>query len=125
MGARYGKGSAEYKKAGCVRKSERKQRSVASPKQGAGVAEAVEQTRENLRDKRLVYPAQGRQRRYVEVSQWSPLLEIPERNLVITPEQGEQMSILVKQLQVVAAVLWQDRASSWLSLNSVASFKCI
>ncbi|MEL6249815.1 MAG: hypothetical protein AAFN18_12885 [Cyanobacteria bacterium J06554_6] len=36
--------------------------------------------------------------RYVEVSQWSPLLEIPERNLVITPEQGEQMSILVKRL---------------------------
>jgi len=36
--------------------------------------------------------------RYVEMSQWSPLLETPGRNLVITPEQGEQMSILVKRL---------------------------
>ncbi|MEM6353016.1 MAG: hypothetical protein AAF766_19860 [Cyanobacteria bacterium P01_D01_bin.14] len=36
--------------------------------------------------------------RYVEVSQWGPVIEIPKNKLVIRPEQGEQMSILVKRL---------------------------
>ena len=36
--------------------------------------------------------------RYVEISQWSPLIEIPENRLIITPAQGDVMSILVKRL---------------------------
>ena len=36
--------------------------------------------------------------RYVEVSQWSPLIEIPDGRLVLSPDQGEQMSMLVKRL---------------------------
>ena len=36
--------------------------------------------------------------RYVEISQWSPLIEIPENQLLITPAQGEVMSILVRRL---------------------------
>ena len=36
--------------------------------------------------------------RYVETSQWSPLIEIPENRLIITPAQGDVMSILVKRL---------------------------
>ncbi|MBE9068135.1 hypothetical protein IQ260_15895 [Leptolyngbya cf. ectocarpi LEGE 11479] len=35
---------------------------------------------------------------YVEVNQWSPLIEIPEGNLVIRSDQGEQMSIVVRRL---------------------------
>ncbi|MEM7062861.1 MAG: pentapeptide repeat-containing protein [Cyanobacteria bacterium P01_B01_bin.77] len=34
---------------------------------------------------------------YVEVNQWSPLIEIPEGNLLIRPDQGEQMSIVVRR----------------------------
>ena len=36
--------------------------------------------------------------RYVEVSQWSPLVQIPERRLVFTTEEGEQMSLLTRRL---------------------------
>ena len=36
--------------------------------------------------------------RYVETSQWSPAHRNPDQRLVLTPEQGEQMSILVKRL---------------------------
>ena len=36
--------------------------------------------------------------RYVEVSQWSPLVRIPERRLVFTTEEGEQMSLLTRRL---------------------------
>ncbi|MEO0541526.1 MAG: hypothetical protein AAFZ80_11775 [Cyanobacteria bacterium P01_A01_bin.105] len=36
--------------------------------------------------------------RYVEVSQWSPLVQIPERRLVFTTEAGEQMSLLTRRL---------------------------
>ena len=36
--------------------------------------------------------------RYVEVSQWSPLVQIPERRLVLTTEEGEQMSLLTRRL---------------------------
>ena len=49
VGARYGKDSAEYKKAGGVRKSERKQRSVAGSKQAADTAKTVEQSLKKLR----------------------------------------------------------------------------
>ncbi|MEM8504397.1 MAG: phage integrase N-terminal SAM-like domain-containing protein [Cyanobacteria bacterium P01_D01_bin.1] len=34
----------------------------------------------------------------VEVNQWGPVIEISTGKLVIQPEQGEQMSILVKRL---------------------------
>ncbi|MEO0759821.1 MAG: hypothetical protein AAFY78_23440 [Cyanobacteria bacterium J06648_16] len=36
--------------------------------------------------------------RYVEVSQWSPLVQIPEQRLVFTTEEGEQMSLLTRRL---------------------------
>ena len=36
--------------------------------------------------------------RYVETSQWSPLIEIPENRLILTPNQGEVISILMKRL---------------------------
>ena len=36
--------------------------------------------------------------RYVDTTQWSPLIEIPENRLIITPSQGDVMSILVKRL---------------------------
>jgi hypothetical protein len=36
--------------------------------------------------------------RYVETVQWSPLVEIPNNQLIITPRVGEVMSLLVKYL---------------------------
>ncbi|MEO0541375.1 MAG: hypothetical protein AAFZ80_10995 [Cyanobacteria bacterium P01_A01_bin.105] len=36
--------------------------------------------------------------RYVEVSQWSPLIDIPDRRLMLTVNQGEQMSLLTRRL---------------------------
>ena len=36
--------------------------------------------------------------RYVEVSQWSPLMEIPSGQLVIVPRPEEQMTILVRRV---------------------------
>lgn len=36
--------------------------------------------------------------RYVENALWSPLVPIPNDQLIITPQQGEMMSILVKHL---------------------------
>ncbi len=37
--------------------------------------------------------------RYVENALWSPLVTIPNNQLIITPRQGEVMSILVRHLQ--------------------------
>lgn len=37
--------------------------------------------------------------RYVENVLWSPLVPIPNDQLIITPRQGEVMSILVKHLR--------------------------
>ncbi|MEO0539709.1 MAG: hypothetical protein AAFZ80_02465 [Cyanobacteria bacterium P01_A01_bin.105] len=36
--------------------------------------------------------------RYVETSQWTPLVDIPLGQLIVTPAQGEQMSMLVRRL---------------------------
>ncbi|MGD1865915.1 MAG: hypothetical protein ACFB0D_15300 [Phormidesmis sp.] len=36
--------------------------------------------------------------RYVENALWSPLLPIPEGQLIITPKQGEVMSLLIKNV---------------------------
>ena len=36
--------------------------------------------------------------KYVEPSQWSPLIDIPDNRLVLTPDQGDTMSILIKRL---------------------------
>ena len=36
--------------------------------------------------------------RYVETSQWSPLIEIPERRLVLSADQGEVLSLLARRL---------------------------
>ena len=36
--------------------------------------------------------------RYVEISQWSPTLDVPDGRLVITPESGSVISMLVKRL---------------------------
>ncbi|MEM9979315.1 MAG: hypothetical protein AAF808_16925 [Cyanobacteria bacterium P01_D01_bin.2] len=35
---------------------------------------------------------------YVETSHWSPLIEIPNNRLILTPDQGDVMSILSKRL---------------------------
>ena len=35
---------------------------------------------------------------YVEPSQWSPLIEIPDNQLLLTPDQGDVISILMKRL---------------------------
>ncbi|NJM99585.1 MAG: hypothetical protein HC800_22760 [Phormidesmis sp. RL_2_1] len=37
--------------------------------------------------------------RYVENALWSPLVSIPNEQIIITPRQGEVMSILVRQLR--------------------------
>ena len=37
-------------------------------------------------------------RRYVETSQWSPLIEVPENRLILTPEPGEVVSLLTRRL---------------------------
>ena len=36
--------------------------------------------------------------RYVETSQWSPLIEIPDNRLILTPDQGEVISMLMRRL---------------------------
>lgn len=36
--------------------------------------------------------------RYVENALWSPLLPIPDDQLIITPRQGEVMSLLIKNV---------------------------
>ncbi|MEM9978466.1 MAG: hypothetical protein AAF808_12650 [Cyanobacteria bacterium P01_D01_bin.2] len=36
--------------------------------------------------------------RYVETSQWSPLIEVPENRLILTPERGEVISLLAKRM---------------------------
>ena len=36
--------------------------------------------------------------RYVEISQWSPTLDVPDGRLVLTPEAGSVISMLVKRL---------------------------
>ncbi|MEO0457838.1 MAG: hypothetical protein AAF152_14835 [Cyanobacteria bacterium P01_A01_bin.114] len=37
--------------------------------------------------------------RYVETALWSPLVAIPNEQLIITPRQGEVMSILIRDLR--------------------------
>ena len=37
--------------------------------------------------------------KYVENSLWSPLVNIPDDQLIITPRQGEVMSLLVKTIR--------------------------
>ena len=37
--------------------------------------------------------------RYVENALWSPLVSIPNDQLIITPRQGEVMSLLIRNLQ--------------------------
>ncbi|WP_081716978.1 hypothetical protein [Leptolyngbya sp. Heron Island J] len=36
--------------------------------------------------------------KYVEPSQWSPLIDIPDHQLILTPDQGDVISILMKRL---------------------------
>ena len=36
--------------------------------------------------------------RYVETSQWSPLIEVPENRLVLRPEPEDVISMLVRRL---------------------------
>ena len=36
--------------------------------------------------------------RYVETSQWSPLIEIADNRLILTPNQGEMISLLMRRL---------------------------
>ena len=52
-----------------------------------GTPSAIHQTRHLLHNLR-----------YVEVSQWTPLIQIPEQRLVFSTEQGEQMSMLTRRL---------------------------
>ena len=35
---------------------------------------------------------------YSDASQWSPLIEIPDGQLILTPERGEVLSLLMKRL---------------------------
>ena len=35
---------------------------------------------------------------YSAASQWSPLIEIPDGQLILTPERGEVLSLLMKRL---------------------------
>ncbi len=37
--------------------------------------------------------------RYVENALWSPLVTIPENRLIITPRQGEVMSLLIRHMR--------------------------
>ena len=37
--------------------------------------------------------------RYVENALWSPLVAIPENKLIITPRQGEVMSLLIRHMR--------------------------
>ena len=36
--------------------------------------------------------------KYTETSQWSPLIQIPDNQLILTPDQGDVISILMKRL---------------------------
>ena len=36
--------------------------------------------------------------RYVEASQWSPLIEVPEQRLILRPEPDDMISMLVRGL---------------------------
>ncbi|NEP54806.1 MAG: hypothetical protein F6K65_40880 [Moorea sp. SIO3C2] len=36
--------------------------------------------------------------KYVDPNQWSPLIEIPDNKLILTPKQGDEISILMKRL---------------------------
>ena len=36
--------------------------------------------------------------RYAETSQWSPLIEIPDNRLILTPESDEVISLLARRL---------------------------
>lgn len=36
--------------------------------------------------------------RYLETSQWSPLIEVPEGRLVLTPSPGEVISLVVRRV---------------------------
>ena len=36
--------------------------------------------------------------RYVETSQWSPLIEVPENRLILRPQTDEVISMLVRRL---------------------------
>jgi hypothetical protein len=36
---------------------------------------------------------------YVETARWSPLITIPNHQLIITPRQGEVMSLLLRHLR--------------------------
>ncbi|MBE9070582.1 hypothetical protein IQ260_28480 [Leptolyngbya cf. ectocarpi LEGE 11479] len=36
--------------------------------------------------------------RYVETSQWSPLIEVPEHRLILRPEPDDMISMLVRRL---------------------------
>ncbi|MEO0541131.1 MAG: hypothetical protein AAFZ80_09740 [Cyanobacteria bacterium P01_A01_bin.105] len=36
--------------------------------------------------------------RYVEVSQWSPLVQLADRQVILTAEHGEQMSLLTRRM---------------------------
>ncbi|MEO0352758.1 MAG: hypothetical protein AAF282_22185 [Cyanobacteria bacterium P01_A01_bin.15] len=36
--------------------------------------------------------------RYTETSHWSPLIEIPDRRLILTPEPDEVISLLARRL---------------------------
>ncbi|NEQ49063.1 MAG: hypothetical protein F6K11_02870 [Leptolyngbya sp. SIO3F4] len=36
--------------------------------------------------------------KYIEPSQWSPLIEIPDNQLILTPDQGDVISSILKRL---------------------------
>ena len=36
--------------------------------------------------------------RYVETSLWSPLIEIPDNRLILTPDNGDVLSMLVRRM---------------------------
>lgn len=40
------------------------------------------------------------QLRYADAGLWSTLLTVPERSIIITPNPGDAMSILVRYLQI-------------------------
>ncbi|MEO0541415.1 MAG: hypothetical protein AAFZ80_11210 [Cyanobacteria bacterium P01_A01_bin.105] len=52
-----------------------------------GTPSAIHQTRHLLHNLR-----------YVEVSQWSPLVQLTHQQVILTAAQGEQMSLLTRHL---------------------------
>ena len=52
-----------------------------------GTPSAIRQTRHLLHNLR-----------YVEISQWSPLVELVNQQVILTAQQGEQMSLLTRRL---------------------------